>query len=162
MAQTSKPFPWKCGHCRKQAVEPATVPYAADIEYEGRTYPVHLSLKIPRCSNCGEMVLDSAANKQITEAFRQQFGLLTGDQIRQNREALGFTQKQLSSQMGIAEATLSRWETSAQIQQKAMDRMLRLFFGLAIVRETLGSDERISKLGITECVSNSTVLEPTA
>jgi transcriptional regulator with XRE-family HTH domain len=77
-------------------------------------------------------------------------GLLMGDQIRQNREALQLTQKQVATQMGIAEATLSRWETSAQIQQKAMDRLLRLFFGLAVVRDTLGNEERISKLGTTD------------
>jgi hypothetical protein len=38
----------------------------------------------------------------------------------------------------IAEATLSRWETGAQIQQRAMDAFLRVFFRSAEARGVLG------------------------
>src|SRR5207249_11354102 len=107
-----KPFPWKCGYCRARAVQPAVVPYTTEAEYDGRTYTVTVpELKVPRCQNCGELVLDSAANRQITDALRQQIGLLAPEQIRQNREALDLTQRQLASHLGIAEATVSRWET---------------------------------------------------
>src|SRR5438094_9132850 len=108
----TKPFPWKCGHCRQRAVQAATVPYTTEAEYDGRTYTVTVpELKVPRCQNCGELVLDTAANRQITAALRQQLGLLTPEQIRENRESLGLTQRQLASHLGIAEATVSRWQT---------------------------------------------------
>ncbi len=38
----------------------------------------------------------------------------------------------------IAEATLSRWETGAQIQQRSLDKLLRGFFGIEALRRFLG------------------------
>ena len=144
----TKPFPWKCGHCRERAVQPAMMAYTTEAEYDGRTYTVTVpELKVPRCQSCGELVLDSAANRQITEALRQHLRLLTPGQIRTNRETLGLTQRQLASHLGIAEATLSRWETGGQIQQRALDRLLRLYFSSPSVRATLADDDQLVELG---------------
>lgn len=140
LAKTA-PYPWKCGQCRQRAVEPAVVSYTVEAEHDGRSYTVAIpDLKTPRCQNCGELVLDSAANRQITEALRQQLGLLAPEEIRANREALGMTQRQLAARLGIAEATLSRWETGGQIQQRALDRLLRLYFAFDAVRAALAED----------------------
>jgi putative zinc finger/helix-turn-helix YgiT family protein len=145
----SKSFPWRCGHCRERAVQPTTLSYTTAMEHDGRTYTVNLpALQAPRCEKCGELVLDGAANRQISDALRHQLGLLTPEQMRQNREALGLTQKQLASQLGVAEATVSRWETGAQIQQRSLDRLLRLFFAFANVRSALADEGRIPELGV--------------
>ena len=40
----------------------------------------------------------------------------------------------------VAKETVSRWETGAQIQQRAMDLLLRLFFDIPEVRRQLGRD----------------------
>ena len=53
---------------------------------------------------------------------------------QQLAEALGLTQKQLATRLHLAESTLSRWETGAQIQQRAMDLLLRMFFEIPQVR----------------------------
>lgn len=144
----TKPFPWKCGHCRERAVQLAVVPYTTDAEYDGRTYTITVpELRVPRCQNCGELVLDTNANRQITIALRHHLRLLTPEQIRQNREFLGLTQRQLASHLGIAEATLSRWETGSQIQQRVLDRLLRLYFSSAAVRESLADEEKVGELG---------------
>ena len=58
-----------------------------------------------------------------------------GDSSESSR--LGLTQKQLADKLGLAEATLSRWETGAQIRQRSLDKLLRLFFDLAMVQEAL-------------------------
>jgi putative zinc finger/helix-turn-helix YgiT family protein len=144
----SKPFPWKCGRCRERSVNPAVVSYTTEIEHDGRTYSVTVpDLELPRCSKCGAMVRDDAANRRISNALRQQLGLLTPEQIRENRDALGLTQRELAEMLGIAEATLSRWETGAQIQQRAMDRLLRVTFGFEAVREALTCGSALSDLG---------------
>jgi putative zinc finger/helix-turn-helix YgiT family protein len=136
----SKPFPWKCGHCRERAVYPDQVPYTVEVVHDGRSYTVTVpDLKTPRCRNCGELLLDSAANRQISDAFRRQANLLTPEEIRQAREGLGLTQRQLAGYLGVAEATLSRWETGAQIQQRSLDRLLRLFFTFDNVRAALAN-----------------------
>jgi putative zinc finger/helix-turn-helix YgiT family protein len=109
------------------------------VEHDGRAYHVELpALEVLRCGHCGAVVLDDAANEKISEAFRREAGLLTPGEIRQQREALQLTQKQLARLLQVAEATLSRWETGGQIQQRAMDLLLRLFFASADVRRRLG------------------------
>ena len=134
-----KPYPLKCRTCREVAVAPAVVPYAAEVEHDGRAYPVALpALDVLRCGRCGATVLDDAANEKVSDAFRSVAGLLAPAQIRRRREALGLTQKQLSAFLDISESTLSRWETGAQVQQRAMDRLLRGFFEVPELRSYLG------------------------
>jgi hypothetical protein len=80
MSQTpvELPFPWICGKCRQHAVERQTLPYSTEVQYDGRIYTVDVpEFRVPRCRNCGAMVLDDDANDQITEALRQQLGLLS-------------------------------------------------------------------------------------
>jgi hypothetical protein len=87
---TALPFPWPCSKCRQQTVVPAVLPYSIDVPYDGRTYAVELQdFRAPRCTNCGAIVLDDAANDQIVGALRRQLGLLSPEQIRKNRESLG-------------------------------------------------------------------------
>ncbi len=116
--------------------------------------------------NAHEMVLTDAANRRITDTFRDQLGLLKPAQIRSNRETLGLTQKQLAGLLGIAEATLSRWETGGQIQQRSLDKLLRLFFLLPEVRSALSAgfgDLRPVSGGIDEAPKRFAVIsEPIA
>lgn len=133
-----RPFPWKCGECGRRAVKPSVFEYATPISHDGRVYTVAVAdLEAPRCEQCGHIVLTSEANRRIDAAFRQQLQLLAPEDIRRHREVLGLTQKELATRLGIADATLSRWETGAQIQQRAMDNLLRLFFSLPAVRTAL-------------------------
>jgi putative zinc finger/helix-turn-helix YgiT family protein len=133
-----RPFPWKCGRCRQREVYPIEEKYTTEIVHDGRSYLVTLpSLRRFRCRNCGEVVLDTEASKQISEAFRRQAGLLTPEEIRQNRKKLGLTQEEMAERLGIAEATLSRWENGWQIQQRSLDKLMRLFFELPEARQFL-------------------------
>jgi putative zinc finger/helix-turn-helix YgiT family protein len=149
--QGVKPFPWKCGVCRQRLVVPAVVEYSTKVEHDGRTYTVSIpDLQVFRCENCGEVVLDDEAHRRISDLFRAQAGLLTPLHIRRHRERLGLTQKRLAGYLGIAEATLSRWETGAQVQQRGFDRLLRLYFGIARVRELMADEEQLASLEISE------------
>jgi putative zinc finger/helix-turn-helix YgiT family protein len=131
-------FSPKCGKCRQRTMALAKVSYSTPIDHDGRTYTVALpELIVPRCSNCGTIALDDEANRQISEAFRKQAGLLTPEQIRRHRASLGLTQQDMADQLGLAVSTLSRWETGAQIQQRALDRFVRAFFILPQLRRAL-------------------------
>lgn len=133
-----RPFPWKCGQCRQREVYPIEGAYSTEIVHDGRSYTVTLpSLRRFGCRNCGEVDLDEEASKQISQAFRRQAGLLTPEEIRQNRKMLGLTQEELAERLGVAEATLSRWENGWQIQQRSLDKLLRLFFALPEARQFL-------------------------
>ena len=49
--------------------------------------------------------------------------------------------------MGIAEATLSRWLSETQIQSRAMDNLLRVFFAFPEVRMALSGNVQDPYLG---------------
>jgi putative zinc finger/helix-turn-helix YgiT family protein len=158
----TKPFPWKCQNCGKRAVYDEVISYPATIEHDYRTYNFTVNgLRVPQCRECGAVFPDAEANRQITQAFRHHAKLLTQQRIRDGRERLGLTQKQLASALGVAEATISRWETGAQIQQRSLDNLLRLFFGIPQVRRVLSNEQLLSQLDFTQgtdiTVSNTMV-----
>jgi putative zinc finger/helix-turn-helix YgiT family protein len=131
-------FPPKCAVCRERRVEPTTEDYRVTVDHDGRSYDLTIpNLELLKCRACGNRILPDAAGERINEALRQAAGLLSPAEIKEYRAALGLTQKELADRLRIAEATLSRWETGAQIQQRGYDILLRLFFDLAAVREHL-------------------------
>jgi putative zinc finger/helix-turn-helix YgiT family protein len=155
---TERAFSKKCGHCRERAVALAAVDYSTGIEHDGRKYTVEISgLVVPQCGKCGTVVLDEYANQQISAAFRKQAGLLAPEDIRSRRTALGLTQQALADQLGVAVSTLSRWETGAQIQQRSLDRFLRLYFGVPQVRHALADDDRLYRLTVEGALESNPV-----
>ena len=77
-----------------------------------------------------------------------QLGLLSGAQIRKNREELGLSQREMAEHLGVAVETISRWENSALTQTRAMDRYLRVYFAVPAARAALVGQSGISSLGI--------------
>jgi DNA-binding transcriptional regulator YiaG len=73
--------------------------------------------------------------------FRREARPLAPQEIRQGRESLALTPKEFANLLGVGEATVSRWETGAQIQERAMDRFLRVCLGspaaVALLRNDL-------------------------
>ena len=142
---TARNYPKRCGKCGQKQMHLATMPYAAAIEHDGRTYRVEIpALTAPRCKNCKSISIDDEADRQISAAFRREARLLAPDEIRQGRERLGLTQKQFANLLGIGEATVSRWETGSQIQQRAMDRLLRVCLSSPAAVELLRNDFQAS------------------
>ena len=133
-----KPFPWRCPECGKKEVRPAVVAHTSRIKHDGRLYTVEIpSLRVPQCGACGELVFDNSADEQIARALRDHLGLLSADQIRSNREQLGLSQRNLAEHLGVAVETISRWENGVLTQTRAMDRYLRVYFGVPAARLAL-------------------------
>ena len=125
-----KPFPHICGECREGAVEPATLPsYTMAMEHDGRRYEVTVpDLHVFQCAKCQAILFNDAASERLDEGLRHAAGLLAPAKIKSSREALGLTQVQMAGYLKVGPSTLSRWETGGQIQQRAMDLLLRAFF----------------------------------
>jgi putative zinc finger/helix-turn-helix YgiT family protein len=136
-----RPFPRRCRHCGRQEVVMTTTRYRAEVRHDGRLHTFTIpALEIAACRACGEKVFTEKVDAQINDALRAHLHLLTPAQIRDGIKRVGLSQKTLAARLGIAEATLSRWLNETQIQSRALDNLLRLFFEIPEVRQALGGD----------------------
>jgi putative zinc finger/helix-turn-helix YgiT family protein len=135
----TRPYPWTCPRCRLREVYSDVVDYTTTIEHDGRSYAVRVpSLELPKCRNCGKLVMVDSANRRISEAFRREAGLMTPEEIRAGRVRCGLDQQTFADLLGISVSTLSRWETGAQIQQRSLNRLMEAYFASPEVREVYG------------------------
>ncbi len=137
-----KPFPRWCARCRTKTVWPVTVAHRTSVNYEGRPHEVEVPrLVVPRCETCGELHFDAYADEQITAAIRARMRLLTPEQIRVNRTALGQSQEDLAFRLGVEADLLRRFEEGLMIPSRVQDNLLRLYFALPQVRSVLSGVE---------------------
>lgn len=153
-----RPFPWRCATCLKEAVYPATIPYTAKLKHDGKLHSIDIpELTIPKCRECGALVFSNSVDDQLVSALRSHLELLTPQEIKEGRKALRLKSKELAEHLGIAAATVSRWEKGHLIQSRAMDNLLRLFFALPEVRNLLRGESEQDPHPVTP---SSTVANP--
>jgi hypothetical protein len=71
--KAGRPFPWICPRCRKKEVRLATIAYHAERLCDGRLVAVEIpDLEVPKCTNCGELVFNYAADEKIIAAVKAQ------------------------------------------------------------------------------------------
>jgi putative zinc finger/helix-turn-helix YgiT family protein len=127
------------------------MPYTLEVTHDGRSYQVEVpELRAAKCTACGEAIFSNEADEQITAALRSLLRLLTPEQIRAGRKRFALSQNELAQRLGVAEETISRWETGALIQPRAMDNLLRLYFALPEARAALCGAEQAPDLGLSE------------
>lgn len=140
----------RCDVCGQRTLEYVCKPYEYTLTHDGRgPFTIRIpDLEVIACRNSecrpehpdDTIIIDEAATRRITVETYRQLGLLTPDEMRQKRLALGLTQQQLQRQLGLGGNTLSRWESGHVFQSRALDRFLRSFFGCHDVQTYL-SDE---------------------
>ena len=144
-----KPFPRRCPECGKTEVQPATIVYDAEVKHDGRLYALHVPrLQVNKCGACGEVLFGNVADDQISQALREHLALLSPEQIRDSLSTLGLRQKDLAERIGVAAETISRWMSGTQIQSRAMDNLMRLFFAFDTVRAALPATHPDKNLGV--------------
>lgn len=87
---------------------------------------VTCSIPVNKCLVCGCEWTDSDAEEIRHEAICRHLKRLPPTQIVALRERNGISQAEFSRITGFGEASVSRWETGAQIQNVACDRLMRL------------------------------------
>jgi putative zinc finger/helix-turn-helix YgiT family protein len=133
-----RPFPWRCFECKAKEVFPKSTDYATTMKHDGRVYSIRIpDLALPTCRKCGAQTFAVGDDDRIRAALRAQLGFLTPEVIQRGRSRLELSQQELAEQLGVAKETISRWETGALIQSRAMDNLLRLFFESEEVRKLL-------------------------
>ena len=71
--------------------------------------------------------------------YRDKYGLLPAEDIRDIRQRFGLTQAALARLLRLGASTLSRWESGRNVQTAAMDVLLRL------IRDVPGSIEYLRR-----------------
>ncbi len=92
-------------------------PHAVEIE---------VTLPVRQCLACGFSFLDKEGEEKQHEAVCKHLGVMPPARIRQLRHSLGLSRAELARLTGLGEATISRWERGALIQNEANDRFLKL------------------------------------
>ena len=141
--QKVRAFPWRCPECGKKEVYPSTSSYETEAKHDGRLYALVIDkLDIPTCRSCGEQVFSNDIDEEISRALRAKLKLLSPEEIRYKVSELGLSQKEIARCLGVAEASFSRWVTGTVIQSRAMDKLLRLYFGSSEARRLLSEKEQ--------------------
>jgi putative zinc finger/helix-turn-helix YgiT family protein len=112
-----------CGSCNTERVnDNYTFTYGAGDD------AVDLSATVPiiKCGDCGQGFLDHIAEDICHEAVCRHLGVMTPSQIKDLRNLYGLTQAQFAEITKLGEATLSRWERGAVVQNEAYDNYLCL------------------------------------
>lgn len=116
-----------CPVCGEGVLESRLVTERFDYgEGEDKVPVVAENVPVQVCTHCQETFSGPEAARIRHLAICRALGLLTPDEIRAIRERLGPSQPQFAKLTGIGEATISRWERGRLLQNKAMDRYLRL------------------------------------
>ena len=99
------------------------------------------------CGKCDVAIasIEQASNnqKRLAEAYRRKVGLLTGEEISQERKKIRLTQQGLADRAGVGVASIKRWEAGI-IQTKSMDSLLRMVFGLDLQRPCFDGGRELS------------------
>lgn len=117
----------KCPVCNIGFLETVTSDYSTVIKDGQQEVVITVSnLKREKCPSCNEEFLGPEALKIIEDAKYKQLGLLTPDELKMIREKLGLTQGQISSLLCVGKKSYFRWENGLSIQNKSIDRYIRL------------------------------------
>lgn len=144
-----KPYPRGCALCAEETVVHALIPHVTTVTHDGQPFAVSLdALAVDRCSRCGEVYFTNESSDQISAAVRSQLGLLQKDEILQRTSELGITQEALAGRLGVSLDTIEAWIDGLQIQSRAMDNLMRLFFAYPQVREALPANGPSPCLGL--------------
>ena len=116
-----------CSICGKGPFKKEVIEETFSYKGETITIPDYIVYK---CDLCNEAIVDKQTLKtsgKLLKNFKCKVdGLLTGEEIREIRKKVGFTQEQMSEILGGGLKGFARYEAGQICQSKAMDNLLRV------------------------------------
>lgn len=130
--------PLICTECGSGKLHPST--WEGDFRH-GEVMVHVADLECYRCDECGAdpVFTDQIRrnHRRVVDARRRFDGLLTGDEIRSIREALGLTQAQAGELIGGGPMAFSKYERGDVTQSVGMDKFLRVLAVYPFIVDTL-------------------------
>lgn len=124
----------------------------AEVTGEVRGEKLTVEVEATVCDRCGFQVLteeqSAAYTVKISDAYREQHGLLTSAELKRIRKRLRMNQKEFAEYLGVGIASVKRWEAGL-IQDAAMNELVRLKTDLQVARRNV----RELELRLGECGS---------
>jgi putative zinc finger/helix-turn-helix YgiT family protein len=128
----------KCFECDSGTLTPARVTLTG--ERNGEEFAVTVEGFV--CTSCGHKTINNSQSAKFTravsDAYKAAHGLLTGAELRDRRRLLAMSQQDFAEYLGVGLASVKRWE-SGQIQDRAMDKLMRLKTDPEAARDNLRS-----------------------
>ncbi len=153
----AKRYPRRCSECGKVTVQAAQIAHNARIKHDGKLHELHIAnLPVDRCLTCGEVFFTNASSDMKSHALRAHLGLLQSEEIRQLLNDRRLTQREFARHLRVAEESVSRWLNGLSIQSRALDTLMRLYFGMPEVRNALSSGDRLAVGSKLEAAAKST------
>ncbi|MBN1396376.1 MAG: hypothetical protein JW959_15230 [Pirellulales bacterium] len=119
----------RCLECGKRELRPDVIYHNARVKHDGSVHEIAIpQMHVLKCRSCGDVLFDDITDEQISQALRNHLGLLSPQEIREQLQRFGLTQKDFSACIRIAPETVSRWLSGAYIQSCAYDTLMRMFF----------------------------------
>jgi DNA-binding transcriptional regulator YiaG len=132
-----------------------TIRYDVEVRHDGQVHSFTVpELNVPACKACSRQVFNEDVDDQITHALRAHLHLLTPAEMRAALERLGMTQTEVADRLGIPEATFALWLNDFQVQPRAMDTLLRVFFAFPEVRSAVNRAPQDPRLGTADATGS--------
>lgn len=116
-------------YCSKCNSEQEVRTVAKEEEYEVRGEKISIKSKVYVCNSCNEEIFDEKQDNENLEMlyskYREKYGLLTPQEIRDIREKYGLSQRAMSRLFAWGEITINRYENGS-IQDAVHNEVLEL------------------------------------
>jgi putative zinc finger/helix-turn-helix YgiT family protein len=117
----------KCPICNEGLLEKIASDYSTFVKDGAREIRILVkNLQRDKCPKCNEEFLPQEALDRIEIEKYQKLELLTPTELKMIREKLSFTQEEMSDLLGVGKKSYFRWENGLSIQNKSIDKYIRL------------------------------------
>lgn len=132
----------KCPICCEGVLEKNVLKETFEYKGSKTVVPDYVIFSCPVCEETivSEETLKST-EKTIRDFHRSVDGLLTSEQIKKGRQALGFNQDAFAAVLGVGAKNFSRYENGKVTQSKSMDNLLRIVYEYPFTLDAI-SDHR--------------------
>jgi len=117
----------KCPVCNNATLDTEVSDYSTFVKDGLREVRIIVKdLERQKCPKCGEEFLPPASLEKVTNEKYLRLDLLPPGELKAIREKLGRTQEEMSDLLGVGKKSYFRWENGLSIQNKSMDRYVRI------------------------------------